>query len=185
MVEQQWFDALAVGAPLATWERALDLSPASIVAAAGSRRRELIRLWSRAAAAQANVEWANALFTESLDPELVPLVGDAAATAFANALTKTRDRPEYAPLLKAIPGPWPPQLGESIVTWLRRLDDNARAAYMLEDIQTAAVMHMADETIDPLDRWLQKLKDDSYPRQVVGLLIQQLSFRTTIIEAFS
>lgn len=209
VIEQQWFDTIVVGAPLTGWEDMLGLPADKIINSNLSHPSELMRAWTKAAIAQDNQTWIEALFAKAQDPELLPFVTPAtAAEAFlarAKAHEKNppanpkrskdknlvdqvvlREEHKLAALLSGLPGPWDVAFSTHVIGWVREAPDNNLARVRLQLSHTVLSQRLAPETQPKLEHWLDNVRGgrDKAVEQLLRELIQQLSFRTSIDKAF-
>lgn len=183
LIEELWFDALIGGTALGWWEATTGCQPAEIVAAAGDRT-DLVRGWMHAALAQQNRDWAQALVVPTLEPALVGLVGaDQAGDLFATALKAKVSDAQRLALLAEVPVPWPPALSRRVLRWLQ---DSKNPGAAVESALHVLANGLPPSATQDLERWLAqaKLEKNQRLRRHLRNLLQQLSFRSSITEAF-
>lgn len=173
---------IIAGAPLSTWGEATGWSPADVV----RHLRVDSEVWAglrRAAAAQRDPDWADALLDDArcpLDGELVELVPESRAARLV--LTRLRSVPpdERFALLARLPGPWSAELTAAAVGELRRNGINAfRLAHGLD---------LLGDRFDPgalpvLHDWHRSVADEQV-RKRLGQILSTMTFRQSISEAF-
>lgn len=187
VIEQQWFDTLIGGTPLSWWEAQLGMTPEKIVGAKLKPESELIAAWTRAAIAQRNRPWALALSTKSDAAALTNLLGaDAAQAAFLASIAKGYAPTKQARMLASVPGPWTAEFSSQVLEWGRKANDGKGALSRMNQMQSTAADGLHVDSAAQLTSWLDSIRteEDKGLERVLRNLIQQLSFRTNIDQAF-
>lgn len=186
-VEQAWLDTLVQGTPLSWWEATLALTPAEIVAHRRRPDTELAVAWARAAIAQGDSRWAQVLAPIVPLPGLVPLIGrESAEAAFLDSLTAAATptgTEARSVALESLPQPWSPRFAVRILEWIRSTDLPVNGLNRFGPLLAAS---LPASTVDDLERWLAQVRNDkTHLDRAVRSLLQQLSLRSAIDDAFS
>lgn len=183
--EAAWLRALVAGAPLAWWEGTLGLEPAAIVAGRFEPADDLLAGWTRAAVAERDGAWAEALLRLQPSPELLSIV-DAGTAVEVLRRHLDRDLPVAARsrLLAAVDAPWTPELSGVVLRWAKGRENPATALVSDEHL-LASALH--SDSLPFLRSWLDRVSesDDAPLHRTLRHLVQHLSTRTSISEAFT
>ena len=187
VIEQQWFDSLIAGTPLSWWEETLGLSPAKIVNMKSNLPNELAVAWTKAATAQKNTAWLEALFDKTRDPKLVPLLASvSAANVLRSAIQSDSAGNKIVALILHVPGPWSNDFSSEVIKWARTTNEGKGAQTRMSNLKLVMASRLDPSMQSELTTWLETVRDPNTGQLETHLraVIQHLSLRTSIDSAF-
>jgi hypothetical protein len=176
-----WLVQIVAGAPLGFWEDHLGLPPPAVVHLASSSPEVLAGL-ERAASAQREQRWAEALLPHRPVPALVAVAGAPAGEILARYVADRRDPDLRLPaLLAAVPAPWPAVLSAAVIDRYRRL--GGRAVTELHDAVPVLAGGLDPGAAPAVAAWAETLREETLRRRV-RRLHHALTLRHTIALEF-
>lgn len=171
-----WLTQMVAAAPLGFWDDPAEVIPTY-------EQAELRDGWAIAAARQRDRKWAAELLRRGRgahDGDLLRVLPPDEAQALLRRLLGTRPDADVAPLLGAAPAPWPRSLTEAALARISQARTKATFTACLPHL-VAADPAMADE----VGEWLAQIPAGHAERRQINQLVQALSIRHAIAQAFS
>ena len=192
--EQAWrLRALVVATPLSVWPDVAGATPEQLVSATvdGGWRNVLLEAWSAAAIGQSDPAWASALLGvpgPHHDPAHPgPLVGALKPAdrvrhvAAALRARSAKPDPRLPELLASVPRPWPAEIADAALDWLRR-DTSAARDWTTVSVVELLCHRLPPSTAPAVTRLADRAGHDSPLHPVLLHVAHVLTFRHAMLE---
>lgn len=175
-----WLEQICAAAPLGLWAELVRADPATVLRRIDDPDARLGLI--RAARAQSDAEWASALLAQSWDPTLLAaLVATDREPAVLRLVEGTDNGFTVEASLRRLQLPWSDQFGHGLLARLRASKESAA----LVSILTAQLsLGLGEDCLPDLEAWLDAAGDERNLTTNLRQLLQLLSVRRSIAEAF-